>query len=158
MIRILEHKIFQVGVIIKGIYGLLESIAGLFVLLISQRSITRLAQLILGQELLEDPKDIVGNFFMNLANNLSMRMHVFIGLYILVHGIVNIGIALALYYKKLWAFPVVGVLMAIFIIYQIYTLIQVFSLVMVLLTIVDIALLSLLHFEYERQKRINAKA
>ena len=148
--RVLEHKIFQASVCVKGIYGLLETLAGIIILIISQRSITRFAQMLFGHELLEDPRDFFGNLFMNAATNLSVRMHIFVGIYIIVHGLANVGIALALYYKKRWAFPTVGVLMVLFIIYQIYTVVHTFSIVMILLTITDIAILSLLRFEYNR--------
>jgi uncharacterized membrane protein len=149
--RVIEHKVFHTGLYIKAIYGFLESIAGIIVLFASQRMITRFVQFIFGQEFIEDPHDLFGSFFLNLANNLSVRMHVFIGLYILVHGLVNIALVLALIHKKRWAFPAAGALMGIFVIYQIYTICFTFSLLMIFLTITDLIILALLKFEYDYQ-------
>jgi len=151
--KVTEHKIFQAGLYVKGIYGILESIAGIITLLVSQRTMTRLVQFIFGQELIEDPHDFFGSFFMNIASNLSVRMHVFIGLYILVHGLVNVGMVLSLVHKKRWAYPAVGILLGIFVIYQIYTIFHTYSLLMIILTITDIIILALLKFEYDWQKK-----
>ena len=136
---------------------MLEAIAGIFLLLISHKYITKVVTAMFGQELIEDPKDFLGNFFMHLANNFSLRMHIFIGLYMLVHGLVNIGIVVALTHKKLWAFPIVGGLLVIFIIYQVYMVIHKFSIIMILLIIIDLVIISLLRFEYLKQKELLEK-
>jgi len=150
-----EHKVFQSVVYIKGIFGVLEAAAGILLLIVDSKSLSRLVEWVFGQELLEDPHDFFGNFFMHIAKNLSLKMHVFFGIYMLVHGIVHIAIVFALIHKKLWAFPVAGIVLSLFVVYQIYSIIHSFSILIIVLTIIDLIILSLLKFEYDRLKRIN---
>jgi len=151
--KITEHKLFQTVVYLKGIFGVLEAAAGIVVLTVGSKSMTRLVEWIFGQEILEDPNDFFGNFFMNLARNLSLKIHIFFGIYLIVHGIVHIAIVFALIHKKLWAFPIAGIVLSLFMIYQIYQIIYSFSILLVILTAIDLIILSLLKFEYDRLKR-----
>ena len=150
--KISEHKLFQSAVYFKGIFGIIESLTGMFLLFFGSRSLNRIVQRVFGQELLEDPSDPIGNFFMNLANKLSLRMHIFFGIYLIVHGIVNIAVVFALIHKKRWAFPMAGIILLLFVVYQVYQLVRSFSILMLVLTAIDIVILSLLKVEYDRLK------
>ena len=150
--KISEHKLFLSGIFIKGVFGILESIVGIFLLIAGTRPSSRVAQYIFGHEVISDRTTIIGSFLLRIAHNLSLKMHIFVGSYMIVHGIVNIGMVLALVYKKLWAFPIVGILLALFLVYQIYQLVHVFSIILLLLTIADVIILSLLKIEYDRLK------
>jgi uncharacterized membrane protein len=122
--QVIEHKLFLAGILVKGIFGILEFIVGIFLVIAGTRPSSRVAQYIFGHGIISSRGDVVGNFLLNLAHNLSLRMHIFVGLYMIVHGIVHIGIVLALVYKKLWAFPIVGVVLSLFLVYQIYQIIH----------------------------------
>ena len=154
--RITEHKVFQFSIYVKAIFGLIESITGLILLIAGSRSMTRAVQWVFGNELLEDPHDAMGNFFMNLANNLSLRMHMFVALYMIVHGIAHIMIVLALLYRKRWAYGIAGIMLSLFVLYQIYQIIHqiihanTFSILLTILTIIDVIIISLLRIEYKR--------
>ena len=150
--KISEHKLFQSLIYIKGIFGIFEALTGIVLLFMNSRSMTRFVQWLFGEELLRDPTDPLGNFFMNLAQTLYLKIHIFFGIYLIVHGIVHIAVVLSLVHKKRWAFPIAGIILAIFIFYQIYHLVKSFSVIMLVLTILDIMILSLLKIEFDRIK------
>jgi uncharacterized membrane protein len=149
--RILEHRIFRLGLIMKGVYGIVETALGVFLLSAGSRSLTRVVQFIFGYELIEDPNDFFGNLFMNIARNLSLQMHIFISLFLILHGLISIGIVMALVYKKRWVFPIVGTVLVLFIIYQLYQIVLTLSVFMIALTLIDMILLGLLKFEYDEK-------
>jgi uncharacterized membrane protein len=151
--KITEHRLFQTVVYLKGVFGIIEAAAGMLLLIAGSRSLARFVEWIFGNELLEDPSDPIGNFFINIANNLSLKMHIFFGIYLLVHGLVNIGIVFALVHKKRWAFPMAGAILILFVIYQAYQLLRSFSMTIMVLTFIDLIILSLLKIEYSRSKR-----
>jgi uncharacterized membrane protein len=150
--KVLEHKIVQTLIYVKGIIGVLEALAGIIMLMIGPNTLSRFVGLLFDYDL-EDKENFVSKFLYDAANNLSMRMHIFIALYMIVHGIVFIAVVFALIYKKIWAFPIAGTMLGLFIIYQIRELSRAFSLTMMILTIVDILLLILLTFEYIRLRK-----
>ncbi len=151
--RIIEHKIFRLSLYIKGIYGLLETIAGVMLLFASSATISRIVEAIFGRELVSDPDDVMANFFMNAARNMSLHVHQLISVIMIVHGILSIGIMLALMKKKLWVFPVVSSLLALTIIYQIYEFVFNHSIILLIITFVDIAIFALLGQEFHKAKK-----
>jgi uncharacterized membrane protein len=70
----------------------------------------------------------------------------------IIHGLVAIAVVIALVHKKMWAFPAAGILLVLFIIYQIYRLTLAFSLILLILTLIDIAIIFFLRYEYRRTK------
>jgi uncharacterized membrane protein len=151
--QVLEHKIFTISMYIKRIYGIIECGIGTILLFLNSKQMISVVQILFGHELIEDPKDFFGNILMNAASNMSLRMHEFISLYILIHGLLNVGLVLALMTKKKWAFPIAGGIIGIILLYEIYQFFHGHSITLLALIIVDICILLLLHFEYKRQFR-----
>jgi len=142
--------IFEVGIFIKFGYGILQLIAGLMLIFLSQDSVGKIFQALTSQELIEDPKDIIANFFIHISQSLSIKVQTFAGIYLLVHAAINIGLFILLWQKKRWAFPVAGSILAVLAAYQIYLISQTHSIFLLFLTIVDVLILLLLRFEYKR--------
>jgi uncharacterized membrane protein len=55
------HYLFELGVSLKFLNGLLEMVGGIFLFLSTPESLSKLAAKLLTNELLEDPKDLVAN-------------------------------------------------------------------------------------------------
>jgi uncharacterized membrane protein len=68
----------------------------------------------------------------------------------LVHGIVKVGLVIALWKKKLWAYPLAGIVLVLFTAYQTYLFLHSESLFQVFLTAVDVVILLLLRSEWKR--------
>lgn len=148
--RSILHYLFELGVSLKFANGLLEVIGGLFLLLSTPQSLSKLAATLLTSELLEDPKDLVANTLLHAVQRLSANAQVFASVYLLIHGIVKVGLVVALWKKKLWAYPLAGVVLTLFTVYQVYLFSHSGSLFQLFLTAVDVLILLLLWSEYRR--------
>lgn len=144
------HYLFELGVSLKFLNGLLEMIGGIFLFFSSPRSLSALADRLLTNELLEDPKDLVANTLLHAVQGLSANAQVFASAYLLVHGIVKVGLVIALWKKKLWAYPLAGIALVLFTVYQVYLFSHSRSPFQLVLTALDVVILLLLWSEYRR--------
>ena len=134
----------------KGIDGIIETIGGTALLIVDRQDIQHLVHAVLRHELLEDPNDPIANYLMHAAAGLSVNTKTFAALYLLVHGLVKLGLVTALWQRRLWAYPLAGVVLSLFVIYQGVRFTFTHSVVLLLVTAVDIAIIALLPGEYRR--------
>ena len=106
-------------------------------------------------ELAQDPTDLLANYLIHVSQNLSLGAISFVSLYLLIHGLIKIGLVTGLWMRKLWAYPLAGVILGFFVAYQGIRFFHTHSLLLLLLTFVDIVILVLIRFEYKRLKRGN---
>ncbi|MFA6322708.1 MAG: DUF2127 domain-containing protein [Candidatus Buchananbacteria bacterium] len=147
--KILTHA-FNIVVAIKGIDGLLELIIGLTLLLIKTTTLDYLVITLTQPELLHDPNDIFSNYLLNSANSLSVSTQHFIGIYLLLNGLIKIILVYSLLKNKRWAYPFAIVFLGFFIIFQILKLASSFSIILLALTLLDIIIIALAIHEYKR--------
>jgi len=62
----------------------------------------------LTNELLEDPKDLAANTLLHAAQQLSVNAQIFAGVYLLVHGIVKVGLVIRAVEKEAVGLPACG--------------------------------------------------
>jgi len=148
----MDHKLARFLVYFKGIFGIVEFITGIVLLLVGRKSLNNVMLWILNFEPFEDHPKLIDGTTRFITNHVLGNLHTLIALYMIVHGIVAIAVVLALVHKKLWAFPVAGIVMALFILYQMYSLAMAFSLLLSILTIIDIAIIIFLRYEYGRER------
>jgi uncharacterized membrane protein len=148
--QLVVHYLFELGVLLKFINGAIEVIGGVFLLFITPQSLNRLAAKLLTNELLEDPDDLVANTIMHAVQELSANARVFASAYLLVHGIVKVGLVIALWKRKMWAYPLAGVVLVLFTVYQVYLFSHSRSPFQLVLTVMDVVILLLLWSEYRR--------
>ena len=144
------HYLFELGVSLKFLNGVLEVVGGILLFFSTPQSLSRLATTLLTSELLEDPKDLVANALLHAVHRLSPNAQLFASVYLLVHGLVKVGLVIALWKKKLWAYPLAGVILVLFTVYQMYLFFHSGSLLQVFLTVVDVVILLLLRSEWKR--------
>jgi uncharacterized membrane protein len=150
------HYLFELGVSLKFANGVLELVGGILLFFTTPQSLSRLATILLTGELLEDPKDLVANTLLHAVQRLSPNAQLFASVYLLIHGIVKVGLVIALWKRKLWAYPLAGVVLGLFTVYQIYLFSHSGSLFQLFLTAVDVLILLLLWSEYRRVARAPA--
>jgi uncharacterized membrane protein len=114
------HYLFGVGLVIKGFNGFLEIIGGTLLFTLNEKRLTTLVKTLASDELSEDPHDKVINFFLQLAQHFSLNDRLFVSIYLLLHGLVKLGLVLALLQRKVWAYPMAMGVFGIFIAYQLY--------------------------------------
>ena len=145
-------RVFEVGIVLKGLNGLLEIIGGILLLLVSPTDINTVVAALTQHELSEDPRDPIASRLLHTADGLTGPGLLFGAAYLLVHGIVKVVLVLALLRNKMWAYPwMIGVLIA-FIGYQTYQLSLTPTAGLIALTIFDLAIVALTWREYRHQR------
>jgi uncharacterized membrane protein len=142
------HRSYQIGILVKGIDGLLETIGGFLFLFVSQRALAGFVDWLTGSELLEDPDDWVANSLRNAFDHLSTNNQAFVAAYLLAHGVIKLLLVGGLWWGRRWVFPVAGIVLLAFIGYQAYRLTHHFSLGLCLFTLMDTVVFTLIWREY----------
>src|SRR6266516_7667051 len=149
--RDLLDQTFEVGIILKGLDGVLEVIGGLLLLVVSPATIDRIVTSLTQHELSEDPHDVVATHLLKTAHGLTGSAVLFGAVYLLAHGVVKIVLVAALLKDELWAYPWMIVFLGIFIVYQVYRLSFKLSVGLTLLTVFDAFISWLTYREYRKQ-------
>ena len=145
-------RIFEIGIIAKGLNGLAEVIGGLLLLFVTPDAIRHLAGAVTQGELSEDPHDFIATHLLHTANGLTGDAVLFGAIYLLIHGLVKVVLVVALLLNKLWAYPwMIGVLL-LFIGYQLYRIALHPTAGLVALTVFDVVIVALTWREYTRQR------
>jgi uncharacterized membrane protein len=144
------YATFKVGVILKGVDGVLQSVGAVLLLFVKPGQIRHAVVLLTRHELSRDPDDRVANYLVRAADHLSVSHQLFASVYLLSHGVVKVVLVWALLQSKLWAYPAAILIFAAFSAYQIYQFVISHSIVMLVLTILDVVVIALTWAEYSR--------
>jgi uncharacterized membrane protein len=147
--RSLFDKFFSVGIIIKGIDGLIELIIGFVLLFVTPESINRLAVFATHRELAKDPHDFIANTLLHASNGFTNGGRVFLIVYLWVHAAIKLVAVIGILKNQLWAYPFSLITLGILTMYQVYEIVFVkVSFVMVSLTVMDVIILWMIWEEY----------
>ncbi len=144
------HISFEIGLLLKGLHGLMEIAGGVLMFFLTPSRLNELVHIVTKHELLEDPRDLVANFLLNIISHFSFSTQHFAEFYLMSHGIIKCILILLLLRKKLWAYPLSIVTLILFITYQIYRYTFTQSVLLLLLTVFDIVMIGLTFLEYKR--------
>lgn len=148
----LLDKFFEASVIIKGIEGIFETLAGFFVLFVGSQELANWAVQISHQELIDDPTDLFANYIFHTGQHLASGGTTFLVIYLLVHGFIKLTAVGSLLLNKLWGYPFSMITLGLFMIYQLYEISLHHSVFLFFLTLFDIFLMWLIWREYQQQK------
>ena len=152
-------KTFKIGLVLKGLDGVLEVIGGILLLFLSPHAIEHIVRMLTAHELREDPHDLIARYLLHTASHLTTRTTLFGAIYLLSHGAAKIVLVVLVLREKLWAYPWLIVLLLAFIAYQLYRLIAVhFSVGLTALTIFDAVLVWLTWREYQAKRATRGPA
>jgi uncharacterized membrane protein len=146
-------RLFQIGIIVKGLNGLAELVGGLMLLFQSPSGIQHIVAVLTQGELSEDPHDVVARYLLRTASGLTGSAVFFGAIYLLLHGAVKVVLVTALLLNKLWAYPCMIAVLLIFIGYQMYRIALHPGAGLVALTVFDSMIVALTWREYRRQRR-----
>lgn len=150
-------KVFEGGIIIKGISGGLEFLGGLFLLFISPATIHNFLVFVTQREIVEDPHDKLANFLLHSTQHFNTGNKFFAVAYLWVHATVKLIAVIGILRNQLWAYPFSLITLGFLMLYQVYSITVKFSLGMLLLTIFDIFILALIWREYGKAKQLLGK-
>lgn len=142
------YQLFRLSLFLKGAASFLEILGGILVFVIPPAFITNIVITLTRPELAEEPGDFIATHLVTLAQQFAVSSTVFIALYLLSRGIIKLGLILALFKNKLWAYPISLVVLGLFVLYQIYQIFTSHSLLIVGLTIFDLVVMYFIWREY----------
>jgi uncharacterized membrane protein len=145
-------RVFEVGIIGKGLNGAAELIGGVLLLLLRPERIHRVVVALTQGELSEDPGDFVASHLLHTASGLTGNAVLFGAVYLLAHGVVKVALVVALLLNKMWAYPWMIVVLVAFIGYQLYRIALSPTAGLIALTVFDVVIVALTWREYGQQR------
>jgi uncharacterized membrane protein len=155
--RGLLDRTFEIGIIAKGLDGLVELIGAILLLAVTPATINRFLARITQHELSEDTHDFIATRLLHFGAGLSGSAVHFAAAYLLLHGIVKVVLVVALLRNKLWAYPWTIAFLLIFIGYQLYRVALTPTAWLVVLTVFD-AIVAWLTWREWRKQRLSPHA
>lgn len=150
------HEVFRIGIVLKGIDGLVETLGGSLVWLLTPASATRIVRALFRHELAEDPHDFLVNHLLWASRHLAASRW-FATAFLLTHGLVKIVLVGALWFNRLWAYPAMIAVLGGFVVYQTVRVVETHSMILGLLTAFDLFFIWLTWREYREQKMLHAR-
>ena len=146
------HEVFIFTIWVKGLVGLLQTLGGLAFLVIPQQTVTNLIARFTAPEFTDDQHDFVAMVLRHTADQWATGTQTFAGVYLLLHGVIKLVLVGALLRRKMWSYPASIWVLAAFILYQCYRYTFTHSPWLLALTVLDIAVVALIHHEYGQRK------
>ncbi len=147
--------LFDVSLWLKGVFAVSEIVGGIAAFFVSKEFLVTLTLWIFRDEFSEDPHDIVANYLLHSAQNLSVSAQSFAAFYLLAHGVIKLWLIVGLLRKKLWYYPTALVVFALFIVYQLYRFTFTHSVLLLLITALDLIVIALTWHEYRFLRHAN---
>ncbi|WP_374009265.1 DUF2127 domain-containing protein [Leifsonia sp. LS-T14] len=146
--------VFLIGVVFKGIDGLLETIGGIFLLFVSPAQLMSATNAVTAQELSEDPHDLIANILIHGVAHLHAGGELFVAAYLVLHGVVKLAIVTALLIGSRRVYPWAMAALGAFVLFQLYELVTSPSVGVVILTILDVVIIWLTWREWRRNREL----
>lgn len=118
--RTVLDKAFAIGLGLKALDGLSEVVGGLWLLFLDPTRLQTWAGLIFAPELQEDPQDFIATHVLQWAAHFNQGTVHFAAIYLLSHGVAKLVAIGEILRGRLWAYPGLIALTALFATYQIY--------------------------------------
>lgn len=146
------HIAFEIGVILKGINGLLELIGGIVLLWMGPATLQNFVARLTENEITEDPHDFIATHLRAAVAPLTANAKTFAAIYLLAHGVIKALLVWGLLRDELWAFPTGIAVFGAFGVYQMYRYAIAPSGWLLALTVLDVAVILLTWAEWRRVK------
>lgn len=147
------HKIFEVGVVLKGLHALAECLGGIVLYLVDTAPVVTWVNRLTLSELAEDPHDPLATFIDSVSGGFTAGAQSFYAFYLLSHGLVKLALVVGLLRNQLWAYPATLASMVFFIVYQIYRYSYTQSVGLLILTALDLVVIVLVWHEWRILRR-----
>ena len=148
------HELFEAGVAFKAINSVWEVLGSVFLLTRLHSWFTQTLIYLINSELLGDRDDLLFHVVQGQVVHLTVgSTRIFVGLYLLFHGVMNAFLAYNLYRNRLWSYPISILFTSLFFFYQVYRLLHTHSPLLLFITILDIFFVILTWHEWRYQKK-----
>ncbi len=148
------EKLFDIAITVKGIDGAAQIIGAIVLAIIPPSVITGLAHSIVTRDLVGDQEGTLAHHLTKAAADFadgSTRWFALI--YLLVHGLIKIGLVLALLRKIMPMYPVAVAVLGGFVFYELYRAIRTHSIALPIFAAIDIVIIILVLREYRQLRQ-----
>ena len=142
------HRMFAVGVTLKGLHALVELIMGAAILTISPVGTSNFFLVLAEREQARGWPPFIVDFLLGLARAALEGGQRFAGIYLLVVGLINVGLVIGLLTGALWSYPAALAALVSLMVYQLYRYTHTHALALILLTLFDAVVCWLVWQEY----------
>lgn len=153
--KTLLDKTYEVGIILKGIDGVLELIGAAALLFIPGHYFHAFSHWITELEAGSSHQGFISTHITRFGEELANGRHVFAILFLLTHGLVKVVLVVCLLRNKLWAYPFGLVALTLFLVYQLYEMAIRPTFGMGFLTVLDAIIIWLVWREWHQVKADN---
>jgi uncharacterized membrane protein len=155
--RALLHRLFRIGVVFKGIDGVLELAGGVLFAAMSPHRVHAVVRALTQHELSEDPHDVVAHAALRLSGHLSTHTRWFGAVYLVAHGVIKLALVVGLWLGRHWVYPTAVGIFGLFLLYQLYRYALNGSLFLLVLSGLDVVVIGLTWMEFQRVRRGGAE-
>src|SRR5262249_8559072 len=99
------HLAFQVSLLLKAVFALGQIVGVIVAVFVRHDFLLRTVSIFTQEELAEDPRDLIANYLLHSAQNLSIGTQLFVAFYLLSHGIIKLWLIIGLLRERLWYYP-----------------------------------------------------
>jgi uncharacterized membrane protein len=142
---------FRGSIVLKGLFALFEAATGAILFFVPGRMLNRVALFVGTMDLSRSRSDFINVHLRHLAAGITGTGRHFAAAYLLSHGLVKLVLVVELLRNRLWAYPMMIVVLGAFVAYQGYRFALTHSLAMVALSLFDLAVIALTAMEYREQ-------
>ena len=150
------HRMFEVGIWLKGAHALLEVIGGILLWAIDTSAITEFVVDLTADELVNHPRDLIAGYLLQSALKFSVATKTFAAFYLFSHGVVKLFLVAGLIRNRRRAYPASLVVLGLFILYQLYRFSFTHSIALIVLTVFDVVVIWLIWHEYRVMREARA--
>jgi uncharacterized membrane protein len=143
-----NERLFRIAMAFKGIDGLVELVGGITLLLVSQAEVQKVIAAVVTRDLLGPPDGSLARHFVAGTAEFASGNRTFAVAYLLLHGVLKVGLVIALLRHWLPAYPVAIAVLGLFVVYELYRATQTGSVLLPVLAVVDVAVIALVVREY----------
>lgn len=149
----LLDKTYTLGILIKGIDGVLELLGGVLILTVPPSWIMDATDFLSLSEFGVSQHNFLSQSVVKFGHDLAYGSHVFAAIFLLTHGLVKVVLVASLLRNYRRAYPFALVTLSLFLVYQFYAIITHFTWGMTFLTVIDIVIIWLIWREWGQQKQ-----
>lgn len=150
--KFVQHEIFELGIALKGLNALVETIGGILLLFSSTTAMNSVVHTVARHALAGGVGHFLARHLMSNTQNISAASKTFAAVYLITHGAIKIGIVIALWLNKLWAYPVALFVFTGFVVYQVARYQHTHASWLLWLALFDAFVIYLTWHEYHEQK------
>lgn len=146
--------VFLVGFAFKAIDGFIELVVGIPLLFLRPAQVETAVRLVTAGELQEDPDDLLAHLIRHGVATLSADATLFAAAYLIVHGLVKLGIVAAIFRGSRRLYPWAIAALGGFVIWQGYEFVLHPSVGLALLTLFDLVIVALTVREWRHHRSL----